>query len=65
MNDPLDLASRLRSNEEYATSEAADYLEQIAQWISDGEEVLGKETRFALFTIGVWWADRPWRKRDI
>jgi hypothetical protein len=43
----------------------ANYLEEMEDWKNKGEEIFNRKEGFGLafFHAGVWWADRPWRKR--
>lgn len=34
----------------------------LQEWISKGEAAMAASKRSALFRLGEWWADRPWRK---
>lgn len=45
--------------------EAAKYLDTVHRWQQEGEFVMArKESASAMFALGAWWADRPWRKRE-
>ena len=40
------------------------YVREIQAWQGEGETLLGKHDAGALFVLGAWWADRPWRNRE-
>jgi hypothetical protein len=51
-------------------NEAADELESLARlmdelvaWQAEGETLLEKPGLSSAFSLGRWWADRPWRER--
>lgn len=45
-------------------SEAIEWEKQMKKWQKEGETYIrGMAGWSAMFHIGRWWADRPWRKR--
>lgn len=36
----------------------------ILLWIQEGEALMEKQGFGVAFKVGVWWADRPWRKHS-
>lgn len=51
--------------------QAADEIEQlrarvalVERWQAEGEAHMGAMGFGAMFDLGGWWADRPWRKRE-
>lgn len=37
---------------------------ELDAWVKEGETLFSGVHRWSfLFWLGVWWADRPWRKR--
>ena len=56
---------------ELAARDAADELELLAAhcerlelWQLEGEALFGQRGVGAAFSLGAWWADRPWRDRS-
>lgn len=45
-------------------AEGAQVQEELQHWVAEGEELFEKCSGFArlFFNLGLWWADRPWRK---
>lgn len=41
----------------------ATHIQKVEDWHRKGDDLLNSKTQGALFTLGSWWADRPWRKR--
>lgn len=41
----------------------AGYVAQLSAWQEKGERLLNNSGFNAAFSLGYWWADRPWRKR--
>jgi len=38
---------------------------ELQAWQAQGEALLSKQGLSAAFSLGRWWADRPWRKRPL
>lgn len=36
---------------------------QMEAWQASGEELIAADYNGVLFSMGLWWADRPWRRR--
>lgn len=36
--------------------------ERLDKWMNEGERIVGNQGLGMMFRLGVWWADRPWRK---
>jgi hypothetical protein len=53
-----------RINEDFAAiaDDAADMLEADAAWYTKGDKLMDAGSS-PLFSVGQWWADRPWRKK--
>jgi len=41
---------------------SAEDCELILLWIKEGEDMMTKYGD-SMFRLGMWWADRPWRKK--
>jgi hypothetical protein len=51
---------------EARVSELEGYIDvDLAQWKAEGEALMARGERWSvLFSMGIWWADRPWRNKD-
>lgn len=38
-------------------------LGELQPWVQEGEQFFSKRFVSLSFHLGVWWADRPWRKK--
>lgn len=39
------------------------HIAEVEAWAARGDSLFSRQAaRFALFRLGLWWADRPWRK---
>ena len=57
---PLFTADQLRA---YGEAVRAEERERFKAWIDKGEELMKlKENASAMFSLGRWWGERPWRK---
>lgn len=53
-------ADQLRA---YGEAVRAEERERFKDWIDKGEELMKlKENASAMFSLGRWWGERPWRK---
>jgi hypothetical protein len=41
----------------------AAHIEKVEAWQREGEAMMDGKTPGAMFSLGAWWADRPWRER--
>jgi hypothetical protein len=39
------------------------HIEKVEAWQREGDAMLDGKTLGAMFSLGAWWADRPWRER--
>lgn len=40
-----------------------EHYQQLAAWVQQGEHMLQDANHIPWFRLGVWWSERPWRKR--
>ena len=41
----------------------AAHIEKVETWQREGDAMMEGKTLGAMFSLGAWWADRPWRER--
>lgn len=65
-NEPTSEESELEQAARYAAVELdllAAHVKRLEAWQQEGERLLGQSGIGAAFSLGSWWADRPWRDR--
>ena len=40
------------------------YAQEVEAWRANGEKLFDKSGASVMFSLGSWWADRPWRNRE-
>ena len=40
------------------------HIEKVEAWQREGDALMGGKTIGTMFSLGAWWADRPWRVRE-
>ena len=40
------------------------YAKEVEAWMANGEKLFDKSGASVMFSLGSWWADRPWRNRE-
>lgn len=42
----------------------AAHCKRVEDWKQEGEALFERQGVSVMFSLGAWWADRPWRNRD-
>lgn len=65
VDDLQSIASKLLSQHQPEDAnklkEIAEYLESLDSWIIEGGGIVDSSRLGAIFRLGVWWGERPWR----